>query len=742
MNRKGLLGYMMIFIVLLAIASFLVINIGYMREAGGKVGAEKQIGVMQMRLLNLVREGEKALYYIDQSAWLAGQQAVISLAGKGGFHEPKELYLGFSTYAPERSLFPEDIRRELSGEMDLHLNPYLGRYTLQYLPQSNYDYSFAPGYIRGSAQANLHISTVQYSAGVGSPDDTDNQRKACRDAACVAKLADSCAMLYQGMPYVWGGESPYTYEVSLKDQIENPGSVFRGVSLTQYQPAGSKRSGMPTVPGFDCSGLLWWIFVHAGYMDSRLTANGYYEIAEADWQAVCRAEQCTESEILKNAREGDILFVHPCDRGACHVAFYAGGGNIIEAAGDAGVAKRKIPASYYPDGSVRMLGVYRPDYSRSAAAGRQPASGLPEDSTPAYDSPPEEQQISYAVKPSFTASIDYDPGEYTLIREQAETLYEQARSCRMEEACISGLLTGLGWNRDCTDKGLDHFIESYMLCAQSEDNYCLCDIPITGFSDEYTIGFENLGDGVLFRMEDDSYPQATGYPNVDMADDGLLGRARGKEYQFILTLDYSRARATVTGAGETDKFAYNYQTSIPFYKIDNEMVLIKAEERRGSDAPACHPALKTVHKLCAPSKRLFTAEEGALRRVPVEYRFALDFSDSEPPAQPDFTVQDNPDASNSLLIRWAASDPDTHHYNIYAAKREFTSTAGMQPSGRAESDERQFVLSQLRSHDLTQAIADETTYYIAVVAVDTSNNFSPEVRSLPGVSIDDTEQGA
>lgn len=79
------------------------------------------------------------------------------------------------------------------------------------------------------------------------------------------------ARRYVGVPYVWGGESP------------------------QY--------------GFDCSGLVQYVFSRVGVHISRTSYEQYHDVKRVSWSQL---------------KPGDLLFFSTDGPGASHVAIYAG----------------------------------------------------------------------------------------------------------------------------------------------------------------------------------------------------------------------------------------------------------------------------------------------------------------------------------------------------------------------------------------------------------------------------------
>jgi cell wall-associated NlpC family hydrolase len=80
-----------------------------------------------------------------------------------------------------------------------------------------------------------------------------------------------------GTPYVWGGQHP---------------------------------------GGFDCSGLVWWVYHRLGISLARTTYG--------QWRQGRRV-------LRRNLRPGDVVFFHPGSEGPSHEGLYIGNGRFIEA---------------------------------------------------------------------------------------------------------------------------------------------------------------------------------------------------------------------------------------------------------------------------------------------------------------------------------------------------------------------------------------------------------------------------
>ena len=125
-----------------------------------------------------------------------------------------------------------------------------------------------------------------------------------RNMNYIARRIISTSMDYIGVPYVFGGTSPY---------------------------------------GFDCSGYVQYVFAHAGISLPR-TADVQYEVGTP----------ISTAELIP----GDLVFFSTYTYGASHVGIYVGDGNFIHASSSRGVTISSLSQAYYSShyiGARRIL---------------------------------------------------------------------------------------------------------------------------------------------------------------------------------------------------------------------------------------------------------------------------------------------------------------------------------------------------------------------------------------------------
>ncbi len=107
---------------------------------------EYWIGERQFGLINTYQEGEKALFYVDQSAKYSAYPAIYELGQKGGY-EAGDCgdYFGYSLWVTleggeVKECYPEeeDIKNNFGYIFNKNLDEYLVKYTDVMLPLNNY----------------------------------------------------------------------------------------------------------------------------------------------------------------------------------------------------------------------------------------------------------------------------------------------------------------------------------------------------------------------------------------------------------------------------------------------------------------------------------------------------------------------------------------------------------------------------------------------------------------------------
>jgi cell wall-associated NlpC family hydrolase len=120
------------------------------------------------------------------------------------------------------------------------------------------------------------------------------------------------------------------------------------------------RNGGSDPSGFDCSGLVQWVFARHGTMLPREAKDQYHVGRGVD---------------LRNVQPGDLIFFETVSRGASHVGIVIGEGRFIHAPNSNGVVRvEPYTANYW---IRRYVGARRViDVSASAAeAAVLPGSG-------------------------------------------------------------------------------------------------------------------------------------------------------------------------------------------------------------------------------------------------------------------------------------------------------------------------------------------------------------------------------
>ena len=468
MNKKGIFSPTLLLILVLVLGySYYALVINETKD----FRFVRKIGGIQSEMIGLYQEAEIMSFYIDQSAKQSAYYAVYALGEGGGFFgegcgRSKE---GYAVWVnkEQAKCYPLELKRDFMSYFKNSLENLFDLYRERKILADSYNLIFMDGFIKGVAKNLLTLTEEKFAEGIGAVGDPANKIRYCNDGKCVAKLAKEYAKLYRGLPYVWGGESPYSYEDTIKDQVGNPNSVFKGVSVSEYQPPGSLMSGSLTTPGFDCSGFVWWVLKHAGLVDVRLGASGYLELARRiDAREICSWDSCDKKTIRKKAKPGDLVFVDPysCDKEICHMAIYIGNGKIAESIGTRGAVERKIPDNYLPGGNLPIVSIYRLSYGELVVP-----EEIVEKVEEVYDPPVGYSYVIYSVNNSFEAEVDYDFEDFRIIKEKVDALI----SLCYNSDCFKSRIDAINEGKLMID-GIEK--DDFVWQIRDSDNYVLFDV--------------------------------------------------------------------------------------------------------------------------------------------------------------------------------------------------------------------------------------------------------------------------
>ena len=166
----------------------------------------------------------------------------------------------------------------------------------------------------------------------------------------VAALASGCATV-GGTPHPFPrrGNPPETPTEALPNAGTAPTGTPRA-RTSGYEISGTAlslrgvpyRNGGADTTGFDCSGLVWYVFAQHGVALPRTVAEQY---------------RSGTSVASSDLREGDLVFFATTSRSASHVGIVVGGDTFVHAPTSTGVVRvEHLGSSYW---ASRYLGARR-----------------------------------------------------------------------------------------------------------------------------------------------------------------------------------------------------------------------------------------------------------------------------------------------------------------------------------------------------------------------------------------------
>jgi hypothetical protein len=369
----------------------------------------------------------------------------------------------------------------------------------------------------------------------------------------------------------------------------------------------------------------------------------------------------------------------------------------------------------------------------------------------------------YRIKPDFSLTLKNSLDQYAGLRSSARDMVGKVQKCQDSLGkCVQQNIPA-GWSVDCgnpDERLFMNVVENYLLCTESEDMYCACDIPIqltpAQAGKDYEIYIDTTPDSTVFSMGSLKMT-VPGAVKVDTTKDGITA-ATSDTYRFGWEIGFGADKVNharlylipiakdelgdyydrislfvFMGVPIVRQTTYDYDTQFAIYKTPSSVMFMNPDERKSISARTCQPAKKHISTFCVDS-----GIKADVSQENIIYRFALDFSVDTIPLQPSFIVADTPKTKQSLSVSWTSLDKDIDHYNIYCSKSSYTRISDLPVALRVESG----TAAQLTScpeKDVSSTIRDGTPYYVAVVPVDRSNNYQKDVvRAISAVSLDDT----
>jgi cell wall-associated NlpC family hydrolase len=139
-----------------------------------------------------------------------------------------------------------------------------------------------------------------------------------------------------------GASLPPVAEPSEPPEPVDPGSTPSVVRTALDFLGVPYRNGGSDPSGFDCSGLVQYVFARHGFVVPREVRDQYRVGREID---------------LKDAQPGDLIFFETVSRGASHVGMVIGEGRFVHAPSSRGVVRiEAYVANYW---STRIVGARR-----------------------------------------------------------------------------------------------------------------------------------------------------------------------------------------------------------------------------------------------------------------------------------------------------------------------------------------------------------------------------------------------
>jgi hypothetical protein len=163
-NKKGALLFAPAMLILMVVG----LLYAYSEISARYKEFNKEIGEKQFELINTFEEGEKALFYIDQSAKYSAYQGLYDLGKSGGCYlgESYDGYRLWTADIPKEGVCFPSAQDSKNGFFDFfsnNLNRYLSAYSPLGLPLNNYELSYDGTELIGIAKDPLKLPIIDKS---------------------------------------------------------------------------------------------------------------------------------------------------------------------------------------------------------------------------------------------------------------------------------------------------------------------------------------------------------------------------------------------------------------------------------------------------------------------------------------------------------------------------------------------------------------------------------------------------
>lgn len=314
------------------------------------------------------------------------------------------------------------------------------------------------------------------------------------------------------------------------------------------------------------------------------------------------------------------------------------------------------------------------------------------------------------------------------LREAAFELLQDVKACEETNEldwCIRKNMEA-GWLIQ-DDPVLD-MIEQYDRCADSVDNYCICEIDLkkdTYVDGQYEFNIMNSLTGTVFGAIEipstaiyyDHYNvnSITPDPDPTYEYEGLLFYDNGLEVAGIKIND--------------DDFNYG-EGLIHVFKRDQAMILLEYSDIHiQNGVRVCRMANKRIYRFQKNGPETVYACDPDCRERELQHRFALNFTFESEVSNPAMTLRST---ESAITAAWNA-ERGASYYAVFVSDAPFSDTQDMAPTEVMDTidgaTQHTYSFTQYYKEEQKYPILKNTKYYIAVVAVDKSNNYNSVVQT-------------